>query len=274
MFLNSKKIKLAILAALVVSMTTNVFGAELIRLNFTVAPQKSDFCLFNGANASDNLANTATTSAVTQVGTARCDTAGKITVNYDIEGFTPAAKGSIIAAVNTLAKSPQSTQLFNKMFADMGGTLKVVKDNTSSNNFAFSAGAPNCQGSYIIVYNLDLEPPVAAQYVIIHELGHVLSRCRPDLYKLFINSGIVEKDGPILTYPFSVYKIPCADAINIYKYSEGFAEMNTDYVVYKTYNYFPRPCTNYPGGPFPDYPVRQPNYYNFVKDNYYGGAQF
>lgn len=273
----AKKIS-AVVVILILLFPGGVFAQDLVEFKFKVQPEKDDVCITNQVNVTDNNnLITGSSTTTTQVGNVNCATSGvgsgKLDIQLQLTGFTPEAETSIKAALDSLAQSAKAAEIYKDMVQKMGGVLRIEKD-SSGESFAYAAGAPNCAGSYIIVHNLNLEPLASAQYVIIHETGHILARCRPEIFREFMNQGVVDQDGPIITYPFSVYNIGCPASIAAYKYSEGFAETVTDYVVYKTYSYLPRSCTNYPGGPFPDYPSRQPHYYNFAKEQIFGGYEF
>ncbi len=108
-----------------------------------------------------------------------------------------------------------------------------------------------------------------AKYVIIHEFGHVLGNFNNALFADFVDAAY-SKEGLMPTYPFGDGN---AD--------ESFAEMFTDYVVSKIYNFPPRSWSGYPGSPwtnpgagFTTFQQDRPDHYNFAKTQIYGGVEY
>lgn len=100
--------------------------------------------------------------------------------------------------------------------------------------------------------------------VLVHELTHIIQFRNPGVYNSFLNY-VWPADIP--TYNCQIH------------YGDGrtpmecFADGSAEYVMY---NYLRLQYKGQPAGPatFPEYPSQHATYYNFFRDNVYGGVSF
>lgn len=106
--------------------------------------------------------------------------------------------------------------------------------------------------------------PQLNRAALVHEFGHTIIFRNPSLFNNFLNSIW---PAHIPTYNCQVFNI---DAVTS---PECFADGASEYV---TYTYFRMAFSGIPPGPanFPDFPTTYANYYNFFKDNVFGGITF
>jgi len=171
-----------------------------------------------------------------------------------VGGWTDPEKTYVQGVCLTVATSPQ----FVSLVRNAGVVIMERVPNGSLGGGV--CGAVNGANAVSIACTFTNQP--FANYVIIHEVGHVVGNYNSDVYNNY--EDIYNQEGLLPTYPFDCR--PCQD--------EGFAEMIADNVVYKTYNFLARSWSGYPGGVFNSYPSSYPLHFNFAKQEIFGGVTF
>ncbi len=266
-------------------LTSTVAAQDLVQFDFKVKPTINNTCITNNAsvNSDPNKPPEGQTSAITQIGNVAngCSTKivpGKLNLKFNFSGLDNKEQDLIKQSFDSVAVSPQAIQIYTDAYNNNGGVLTITKDGL---NKPFAQVVGSCGNAYILIHaGLYLGSSlVSTQYVIIHEFGHIMRSCNGTLSQAYINSGAYQAEGLVVTYPlsawFDIYP-DCASALAAKGENESFAEMIADYVTYKTYAMpSTRICTNFPAGAtYSDYPTRQPLFYNFVKNNIFGGVEF
>jgi len=182
---------------------------------------------------------------------------------FILQGSWSSTETSNISQIcSALNKAPNAITLLQKAGII---TLERVPNGSLGQN---TCGTVN--GANLVKVGCDVSKLSLAEYVIIHELGHVLGNYNTSVYQNFLNSGAYQTEGLMPTY---VSQVDSPD--------ESFAESFSDYVVSKTYNFLSRSWSSYPGGawvsPGPGwttFPKDRPQHYNFFKNNIFNGVEF
>ena len=123
-------------------------------------------------------------------------------------------------------------------------------------------------------------------YILSHESGHVIGNFNG--LGEFISSGVYEADGGLVpTYlkDFGLPGVNCSPSqinVPISCYDESYAEMISDFIIYKFYSFGARGWSGYPGGVWNNHP--SPTWdsfntdwnaqYEWAKTNIFGGSVF
>lgn len=181
------------------------------------------------------------------------------------ETWSQTERNNINEVCKTLDRSPKVISLLRN-----AGTINLIKDGARSDGVC---GAVN--GARTITIYCDISSLPFAKYVIIHELGHVISNYNGPTYQAFRASGAFQVEKLMPTYPFDVSSDPEVGP------NESFAEMVTEYVVSKDYNHLARSWSGYPGGPWSNpgpgwttFQSDRPLHFNFARDQIYGGVSY
>lgn len=139
-----------------------------------------------------------------------------------------------------------NSSLFYYNLDSINKPVRVNLNNDGGSCFGYARGA-----SEIDLYQLQNCSLESVEYVLIHELGHVIAMRRPDIYQQYLREGV---PNPLLETYTAFANTP----------NESFAEMITDFVVYKVYRFTSL------GRTFPEFPQKYPKYYQFAHDIIFG----